>query len=781
MPRILDTPTAAKERRLWGYYFALVLSLATLCFGDLRFHQLNTHDADSFADHLRIEQDGRYFFSPDKAQAQGRLFADAVKYAAFLAFGNAPTAFHLLVVTAHVLASLLLALLVRYMGSSVEYAFAAGLLFLLNVAHFEAVHWISALDYPLGLACACAALLCLETQARMRLSCFSLLMVLAVQSHPSLAALWLLPLYRLWRAEADRARLYRFAVTALPIAAAVAAVVFFASSTASTWQAVDEYSVHSFSTLVLGQVRILLFLSSRLLSTAHWLPLPIYSQAPWELGLGLAVIGTLLYLVYRRQAPFDWAALWVLVSLVPYVLLTAATIDDLPAGPSRYLYVTSAGSSLLLAAGWQYIYRRQRYLGMALLVAVVVSSWMNLLKVEAISHYTSARSYSARLEVDAALAQYEQALEKAADVLPLEDVYPRYLIMLMDSRRDFLPVLSVARAQFPDNPYLELYQLAECATAVDRAVRTRAVQEIVQKAQALNYARNFSARALHNMGSGFLKKDNAVRAIYAFEQCLYLEPRRAKTLKLLGAAHMQRSEELARIAQQETIAGHLQKAIDAYEKSLNLQSDPDVFYSLGRVYEESGQIDAAQRAYQACLLRQPHHERSLRQVAQIYQARGQHLQAITAWESLLALRADSDGYFFLGNSYYKSGDMERAAQAYGEANRLQPNSMETLANWGNALGQLGQLNEARLAYRRAIELAPESPSLYYSLGEVEKALGDINAAINAFSQALEKGVGHEATYTALIDLLRAAGREEEARAWRERRAAAVDRTRIQAD
>ena len=59
MPRILDTPTAAKERRLWGYYFALVLTLATLCFGDLRFHQLNTHDADSFADHLRIEQDGR--------------------------------------------------------------------------------------------------------------------------------------------------------------------------------------------------------------------------------------------------------------------------------------------------------------------------------------------------------------------------------------------------------------------------------------------------------------------------------------------------------------------------------------------------------------------------------------------------------------------------------------------------------------------------------------------------------------------------------------------------
>ncbi len=61
--------------------------------------------------------------------------------------------------------------------------------------------------------------------------------------------------------------------------------------------------------------------------------------------------------------PLDRSALWVLVGPFPYLLLTASTVDGLPAGPSRYLYVASAGSSLLLATVLQWIYRRWRYLG----------------------------------------------------------------------------------------------------------------------------------------------------------------------------------------------------------------------------------------------------------------------------------------------------------------------------------------------------------------------------------------------------------------------------------
>ena len=121
--------TARDELRVWLLYVAAIMALTWVAFGGLRLHQLDTHDAESFADHLRIEQDGSYFFSPHKEQATGRLFADAVKYATFLVFGNDAAAFHLLVVAAHMLAALLLALLLRRMGLAIEWALCAGLLF----------------------------------------------------------------------------------------------------------------------------------------------------------------------------------------------------------------------------------------------------------------------------------------------------------------------------------------------------------------------------------------------------------------------------------------------------------------------------------------------------------------------------------------------------------------------------------------------------------------------------------------------------------------------------
>ena len=59
-------------RPIWPAYALGLCLIAALCFGNLHTHLLDTHDADSFSDHLQIQQDGAFFFSPDKAQASGR-------------------------------------------------------------------------------------------------------------------------------------------------------------------------------------------------------------------------------------------------------------------------------------------------------------------------------------------------------------------------------------------------------------------------------------------------------------------------------------------------------------------------------------------------------------------------------------------------------------------------------------------------------------------------------------------------------------------------------------
>ena len=88
----------------WLVYTGLPCLTAWFCFGNLHTHLLDTHDAETFRDHLRIEQDLLFFFG-EKEQASGRPFAEAVKYLTFLIFGTDPAAFHLLVVAMHTLAA----------------------------------------------------------------------------------------------------------------------------------------------------------------------------------------------------------------------------------------------------------------------------------------------------------------------------------------------------------------------------------------------------------------------------------------------------------------------------------------------------------------------------------------------------------------------------------------------------------------------------------------------------------------------------------------------------
>ena len=115
------------RRYIWPGYAGLLCLVAGLCFGNLRTHLLDTHDAETFRDHLRIQQDWTLFFSPDKEQASGRPTAEAVKYLVFLLCGNDPAAFHLLSIAIHTLAALLLARVVFCLGNSAILAGLTGL------------------------------------------------------------------------------------------------------------------------------------------------------------------------------------------------------------------------------------------------------------------------------------------------------------------------------------------------------------------------------------------------------------------------------------------------------------------------------------------------------------------------------------------------------------------------------------------------------------------------------------------------------------------------------
>ena len=153
---------AIDKRIVWPAYAAVAVFLSAVYFADVRNLGLDVHDAQTFRDNAAIAQDWGFYFSPEKEQRTGRPLADLVKYLAYVVWGNSPQAFHLLVVAAHTLSSVLLGVVACLLNAGRWTAMTGGLLFLANVSHFQAVHHISALDYPLGLLLMLFGLLCYE-------------------------------------------------------------------------------------------------------------------------------------------------------------------------------------------------------------------------------------------------------------------------------------------------------------------------------------------------------------------------------------------------------------------------------------------------------------------------------------------------------------------------------------------------------------------------------------------------------------------------------------------
>lgn len=719
------------NRRTWIIYAVLLGSLAWLCFGGLRHHLLDTHDAQSFADHLRIDQDWTFFFSPDKTHASGRPFAEAVKYAVYRLWGNDPAAFHLAVVVIHALASLLLALACRRLGGDLELALLGGLLFLVNVTHFRAVHWISVLDYPLALVCALLSLRAyldyLDTRSRRSWILFALTLLLGLMAHLSTAVVVPFVLFHRWRQGAElRVLGGQVLVLGVPLAGALGVLLAITSHETSTWGSIGEYAERSLVPLVFGMGRMLLWLVSRLLTTAHWLPLPIHQLQTWELFLGGTLLVGLLVVIWKQVGPVWPWAFWLLLSLVPFLLLTETTILDLPAGPSRYLYPTSAGSSLLLAwllrEGVGRLRRRRRGLFVGLLVLVLLSSYRSLWQAEAISLYTSGRCYIAQGDESTGVRQLRRALDRAPGVIPLEDAYLRLCMVLAYMGREGLePHLEAGLKAFPENSTLGIYRLVMESVDADPK-RGEYIHAKLKKAYRSSANADLIARTYYNWGKGFSERESHQEAILAYRRSLEFAPEKVETLKELGISLMKRGDaERAASAFQRVLEqapddhqalygaalalrqqGEWRQAIALCERLEQIWPEAPSFLLLGECLEQTGRHAAASAAYQRGISHHPEDGQLYLQLARSLLATGDRPAAVQALEQAAHLMPGKTAIFRdLGYLYLREQRFADAVEAYRTALAQQPDSAAQF-NLGLALLAEGEIQEAQEVYARGV-------------------------------------------------------------------------------
>ena len=94
------------------------------------------------------------------------------------------------------------------------------------------------------------------------------------------------------------------------------------------------------------------------------------------------------------------------------------------------------------------------------------------------------------------------------------------------------------------------------------------------------------------------------------------------------------------------------------------------------------------------------------------------------------------GYYMLGLSAWRSGEPERATEAFDHALQLDPNHRKSLFNSSRVLLEVGRTKDALERIEKALALEPMSNEGLRLLGRAKYQVGDVEGAIDAYRRAL---------------------------------------------
>ncbi len=94
------------------------------------------------------------------------------------------------------------------------------------------------------------------------------------------------------------------------------------------------------------------------------------------------------------------------------------------------------------------------------------------------------------------------------------------------------------------------------------------------------------------------------------------------------------------------------------------------------------------------------------------------------------------GFYMLGMSAWRSGQLDRAKAAFDDALALDPNHVKSLVNAGRVLLESDAPADAEEYLASAIDLDPASADAYRVMGRTQALLGNAEAALEAYRTAL---------------------------------------------
>jgi protein O-mannosyl-transferase len=176
----------------------------------------------------------------------------------------------------------------------------------------------------------------------------------------------------------------------------------------------------------------------------------------------------------------------------------------------------------------------------------------------------------------------------------------------------------------------------------------------------------------------------------------------------------------------------LQEALKKNPKNL-----PAVHYSLGRVYSQMGDDEAAISHFEKYLREDPEDIQALCETGSIYLRMGLMDKADAYFQRVLATRPDfAPVHSGLGDLYVRKGMFQEAIDEYRKALRIDPGSSKVRLQLAEAYSKKGRVEEALVELKGVIAAHPEQPEAYLSLGAVYLRIGRLEEAFRNLEKAL---------------------------------------------
>jgi tetratricopeptide (TPR) repeat protein len=727
---------------IWASYSVLISTLAYFTFSHLSNHLMEADDFHYMLQSARTSLDFTAFFSPEYHGP--RPLTDLVFWLGYEVWGDNPRWYRIFLVGFHTAASLLLARVSYELTKDVETSMLGGLFFLLNIAHFRIVYNISGLAYVLALIWILLAIYCYLMLLKTLKDSWSIWLcvatILAVLSHAAaIAVIPFLAFIAIHKHVDLQFTLIRLSFAVVLSGSCVFCLTYFFPEKVQSYHTISVVELSTIS-------KHFFWLWSRLITTAHWLPLPIYLYQTWELYVGIAgfAVIVMIFFSYRGSMATAWI-FWTLITMLPFITRAARSFEADATGPSRYLYLASAGSSIVLA--YMLVYGRKfvgrhasivvaRVIHWTVVICITVHSIWTFNHIQAFSFFANGKFNLDRGLIDLSIQQFEAAIAHGSEIIPLEEAYVALSYGEISRKGNVESSLRRGLQEFPESFKLH---------AIAGALKLLSTDNLEQQSghEWLNRSREFADSRLYAgrpqdhslvpwgiheydpfvastfkvIGDAAFWNDQKERSVNAYRQYVMYSLDKAEALCELGSKYGQLGNYVDAVeVLRQSVAinerngsayynlalaykhlGYSEDAIVNFEKAIELfPRSPKPFYHLGLILYEAGKYKELINNYTKILPERPSLTSDFYELEVLYKK--------------LSRSETANAFFLLGESNIHESAFQKAAEAYQNCIRVMPEHQMAHYKLTLAYLLLKDVDAANTEYMTLKEVAPDKAS-----------------------------------------------------------------------